>query len=127
MGNIVAGIFATFVTLPIVGFFILYIVLGRVTKNKRKAVHVSTYVTTVFLIISAYYFTNEMFNQSFLWLIVLILIIVAMIVMTVHWKVKKDLEMKRIAKGFFRMNFILFLIGHVVLVVSQLIRQVYSL
>jgi hypothetical protein len=127
MGSFIAGVFATFVTLPLVGFFILYMLLRKLTKNKRKSVHIATYITTVFLILSVHYAAVEIFGHSLLWLIALVLLVVAMIMMFVHWKVKHDLEMKLIAKGFFRMNFVLFLIAHIVLNIGGIAFRISSL
>ncbi|MDT2045695.1 DUF3397 domain-containing protein [Priestia flexa] len=127
MGSLVASILATFITLPVVGFFVLYTLLKKVIKNRRKAVHISTYVSTIFFIVSTHYFAKQIFDQSFLWLIILVLLVLAMIVMLINWQVKKDLQLKRMTKGMFRISFFFFLFSHVLLVVSGLIFELLKL
>lgn len=101
--------------------------LRKLTKNKRKSVHIATYITTVFLILSVHYAAVEIFGHSFLWLIALVLLVVAMIMMFVHWKVKHDLEMEAYCERVLSDEFRLFLIAHIVLNIGGIAFRISSL
>jgi hypothetical protein len=127
MGNVLAGILATFVTIPVLSFLISYMILRKVTKNKRKSLHISTDITTLFLILSVNYLLLTIWKESFLWLIALILLVIAMITVFMQWKVKQDVQLKKVIKGFWRLSFFLFFVGHIGLTVYGLIFRIYSL
>ena len=64
MGSFIAGVFATFVTLPLVGFYSIH-AFTQTDENKRKSVHIATYITTVFLILSVHYAAVEILGTLF--------------------------------------------------------------
>lgn len=127
MGSFIVGVFVMFVILLFVGFFILYMFLCKLMKNKRKFVYIVMYVIMVFFIFFVYYVVVEIFGYFFLWLIVLVFLVVVMIMMFVYWKVKYDLEMRFIVKGFFWMNFVLFFIVYIVLNIGGIVFCIFFL
>lgn len=127
MGSVLAGITATFVTIPVLSFLISYMILRKVTKNKRKSFHISTDIMTLFLILSVNYLSLVIWGESFLWLIALLLLVIAMITVFLQWKVQQDVQLKKVLKGFWRISFLLFFIGHIGLTIYGLVFRIYSL
>ncbi|MDQ0244201.1 Ca2+/Na+ antiporter [Bacillus fengqiuensis] len=127
MGSVLAGVTATFVTIPVLSFLISYMILRKVTKNKRKSFHISTDIMTLFLILSVNYLTLVIWEKSFLWLIALLLLVIAMITVFLQWKVQQDVQLKKVVKGFWRISFLLFFVGHIGLTVYGLVFRIYSL
>jgi hypothetical protein len=127
MGNVLAWIVATFVTIPVLSFFITYMISRKMTKNKKKSFLVSTDVMTLFLILSVNYLALAIWGESFLWQIVLLLLVIIMITLVLQWKVKQDIHLHKVLKGFWRISFLLFFIGHIGLTIYGLIFRIYSM
>jgi hypothetical protein len=51
------------------------------------------------------------------------MILIAMIFVFVHWKVKEEIVLKKVMKGFWRFNFILFLLVYITLTLYGLIHR----
>ncbi|MBM7701764.1 DUF3397 domain-containing protein [Metabacillus iocasae] len=127
MGNIIASIFATFVTVPLLAFLFSYMVLRKVTKNKKKSFHVATYIMTFFLILSAHYLLNVIAGASYGWVIALILLAMGMLTTFLHWKVKKDIHLPKVLKGFWRANLLLFSFVYMGLMICGIVLRISSL
>ncbi|WP_110112930.1 DUF3397 domain-containing protein [Bacillus sp. CGMCC 1.16541] len=127
MGTILGSIFATFVTLPLLAFIFSYMVLRKITKNKKKSFHLATYIMTFFLILAAHYLTYAISGVSYWWLITLLLLGIGMLTIFLHWKVKKDIHLPKVLKGFWRVNLLLFSILYVGLMIGGIILRISSL
>jgi Protein of unknown function (DUF3397) len=127
MGSVLAGIMATFVTIPVLSFLISYMISRKVTKNKRKSFHISTDIMTLFLILSVNYLALAIWGESFLWLIALLLLVIAIITVFLQWKIQQDVQLKKVVKGFWRISFLLFFVGHIGLTIYGLVFRIYSL
>ena len=73
----VSSIIATFVTIPIFGYIIVFIVSKLLTKKHRKSVGIALDVTTLLLIICVHYLIIAIWEHSLLWLILIIMILTA--------------------------------------------------
>lgn len=51
------------------------------------------------------------------------MILIAMIFVYVHWKVKEEIILRKVMKGFWRFNFIVFFLAYVILTVYGLIHR----
>ncbi|HWO95092.1 MAG TPA: DUF3397 domain-containing protein [Bacillus sp. (in: firmicutes)] len=127
MGSVLAGVIATFVTIPVLSFLISYMISRKVTKNKKKSFHISTDIMTLFLILSVNYLALAIWGESFLWLIALLLLVIAIITVFLQWKIQQDVQLKKVVKGFWRISFLLFFIGHIGLTIYGLAFRIYSL
>ena len=127
MGSVLAVITATFVTVPVLSFLASYIILRKVTKNKRKSFHISTDIMTLFLILSVNYLVLVIWGKSFVWHIALLLLVIATITVFLQWKIQQDVQLKKVIKGFWRISFLLFFVGHIGLTIYGLVFRVYSL
>ncbi|MCM3114040.1 DUF3397 domain-containing protein [Neobacillus sp. MER 74] len=93
------------------------------TKSTRKAVHISLDSTTFLFIISVHFLIVTIWEKSYFWVIILIMILIAMIFVLVHWKVKEEILIKKVIKGFWRFNFLLFLLAYLTLTLYGLIHR----
>ena len=94
-----------------------------ITKNTRKSVHVALDSTTILFIISVHFLILTIWDKSLFWLIILVLILIATLFVLVHWKVKEEIILKKVMKGFWRFNFILFLLAYLTLTLYGLIHR----
>jgi hypothetical protein len=121
--TILSSIISIFITLPFLGFIIVFFVTKLVTKNTRRSVHRALDYTTIFFIISVHFLIVTIWGKSLIWLIILIMILIAMVFVFVHWKVKEEIILKKVMKGFWRFNFLLFLLAYLSLTLYGLIHR----
>lgn len=115
---------ATLVTLPLVGYLLMFIFSKQFTKNHKRSVQRAIDFSTLLLIISNHFLIVVIWGKSFLWLILLILITLAIIFVLYHWKVRQEIEYTRVFKGYWRMNFLLFFFSYVVLIIYGIVQRV---
>ncbi|OIJ17736.1 hypothetical protein BKP45_19400 [Anaerobacillus alkalidiazotrophicus] len=127
MSNALAWIVATFVTLPLLAFYFVYIVSVKTTKNKRRSIKLAVDVTTILFIFAVYYIAYELWALSLFWLILIAILIVAIIFTIIHWKLSKDIELKKLIKGIWRLNFLLFLIVYFLLSIYGLFSRIFMI
>ncbi|MBB6443734.1 DUF3397 domain-containing protein [Bacillus benzoevorans] len=119
-----SSIIATFVTIPLLGYIIVFIVSKLITKKHRKSIGMALDVTTLLLIICVHYLIMAIWEISLLWLIFIILILTAAAFVVAQWKVKHDIHLTKVFKGFWRFNFLLFSFVYFALLIYGLILRV---
>ncbi|RBW70220.1 DUF3397 domain-containing protein [Bacillus taeanensis] len=124
MGNIIASLIATFVTLPLLGWIVCYALSLKITKDKKKAFKISVDFTTFLLIIACHYLLYEISGKSFLWVIIITLILTGVLFSFLHWKTKEELKFFKIMKGVWRFNFLLFSISYLLLLMLGLTHRI---
>jgi len=124
VSGIFSSIIATFVTIPLLGYIIVFVISKLVTKQHRKAVRIALDVTTFLLIISVHYCIIAIWGFSLLWVILLIMILVAILFVIIHWKFKQEIHFAKVFKGFWRFNFLLFSCAYVILLIYGLVSRV---
>lgn len=127
MSSILANVIAAFVTLPLLGYLLVFFIGKKVTKSKRRANHLAIDFSTLLLIISVHHLILVIWEKSYLWVLFLVMIFVAMIFTFIHWKVKSEINFPAIIKGFWRMNFLLFFSFHILLFGIGLVKRIASL
>jgi len=115
---------ATLVTLPLVGYLLMFIFSKQLTKNHKRSVQRAIDFSTLLLIISNHFLIVVIWGKSFLWLIFLVLITLALIFVLYHWKVRQEIDYTRVFKGYWRMNFLLFFCSYVVLILYGIVQRV---
>lgn len=125
VSDAIAWVVATFVTLPIFAFYLIYLVSVKTTKNKRKSIKLAVDTSAILFIIAVYFISYEIWSQSLLWLIITLIIVVAMIFTIIHWKVSEDIQLDKLLKGFWRFNFLLFVFMYLILSFYGLVIRIY--
>ncbi|MFP5111175.1 DUF3397 domain-containing protein [Bacillaceae bacterium C204] len=123
MITFLTSIISIFFALPFLGFLLVFFGVKLVTNNTRKSVHRALDSTTILFVISVHFLIVTIWGKSFFWLIILTMILIAMVFVLVHWKVKEEIILKKVMKGFWRFNFILFLFAYLTLTLYGLINR----
>jgi Protein of unknown function (DUF3397) len=123
LSTIFSNILALLFIMPFAGFLAVFFICRFVTKNARRSVHYALDFSTVLFIFSVHFLLKTIWEKSFFWLIILVLIVTAMVFVIVHWKVKEEINLKKVMKGFWRFNFLLFSLVYIVLTLYGLIHR----
>ena len=124
MSEVISSIIATFVTIPLLGYIIVFVISKLLTKNHRKSVKIAIDVTTLLFVISDYYFIKAIWGVSLFWLILLIMMIIAITFVLAHWKINHEIQFIKVFRGFWRFNFLFFGFIYIVLLIYGLILRV---
>lgn len=124
MSAFFSGIVATFITIPILGYLMVFIISKQITRKHRKSVHIALDVSTLLFIISVHFLVISIWDRSFLWLILLLILAIAIVIVLIHWKVKEEIQFPLVFRGFWRFNFILFFSIYVVLICLGLFKSI---
>ncbi|MFV8827045.1 DUF3397 domain-containing protein [Alkalihalobacterium sp. APHAB7] len=126
MSSAFAWFIATVVTLPIVGWYLVYIITVKITKKKSYSIRLAADISLVFFILAVYFISYEIWKQSFLWIILIVFFAVAICFTIIHWKVAKDVHLVRLFRGIWRFNFILFFLAYILLSTFGFITRIFS-
>ncbi|MGE6258647.1 DUF3397 domain-containing protein [Heyndrickxia sporothermodurans] len=124
MGTFLSWIIAILITVPLVGYLLSFIIVKQITKNHRKAVSISIDITTFILIVSVHFMIKAIWNHSFLWLIFLFMLLLALSFVIIYRYLRNEIEYVRIFRGYWRLNFLLFFIVYFVLLIFGLTSRV---
>lgn len=125
MAEFISTVAAGFVTVPLAGYLIIFIVSKHLTKNHRRSVHRAIDFTTLLFIIAVHFLITIIWGKSFLWLIMLILIVLALTFVVIHWKYRQEIDFPRVFRGFWRFNFLLFFFAYLILILLGLFQRVF--
>ncbi|MFC7392450.1 DUF3397 domain-containing protein [Scopulibacillus cellulosilyticus] len=123
MTNTIPFIIALFSTIPVLTWFVLLIFFSLIIKKKPKAFKLSVDIATFFVIISAASRMTYLWHRPFTGIISLIILLVAFIYTVLYWKTNHEWQSKRLFKGIWRMNFLLFMIGDFILFCYGVINE----
>ncbi|MGG3736453.1 DUF3397 domain-containing protein [Aeribacillus pallidus] len=124
MSTIVSSILALLITIPIIGYLLVFVIVKQATKNHRTAVRYGIDVTTMILLFAVHYMLLVIFNQSFFWMILIALLVIGIMFVLLHWQVKKEIIISKVLKGYWRLNFLLLSIAYFVLLMYGLTVRV---
>ncbi len=121
MKSILSTILTLFFAMPFLGFFLVFIVVKGLTKNSRKAMHTALDYSTILFIGSVYFLIDTIWGKSLFGIIILVLIIIAIFFVFAHWKLKGEIMLIKVWKGFWRFTFLLFFLAYITLTLYGLI------
>ncbi|MFZ3588027.1 DUF3397 domain-containing protein [Bacillus sp. DJP31] len=127
MTSFFSGVIATIITVPLLGFLLLFTVFRFILEKKRKAFQLSVDLTTILLMYSVYYLGQVIFNISFLSYILIFVLIIAIIFLFLQWKVNEEVHFLKVLKGVWRCNFLFFLVFHFALTIYGLTERMREL
>jgi predicted lysophospholipase L1 biosynthesis ABC-type transport system permease subunit len=126
MGDIVAWVIATIVTIPLLGWYLIYITTVKISKNKSKSLRLASDWTTILFMVAVYFIMVELWARSFLWIILAAFFFIAILVTWIHWKLSGDIQVGKLFRGIWRFNFILFFLLYVLLFSYGLILRIFA-
>lgn len=121
--TVVSSIITTFLTVPLFGFILVFLLFKLITKNSRKSIHNALDYSTILFIISVHFLIITIWGRSLFWLIILVLIFFAMAFVVIHWKVKGEIVITKVIKGFWRFSFLIFFAVYVTLTVYGFLHR----
>lgn len=124
MSSAVAWLLATFITVPLVAFYFIYIITVKTTKSKNISIKRAVDFSTILFIFAVYFIVYEIWNVSLFWLLLIMIISVAIIFTIIHWLVSKDIFLAKLLKGIWRLNFILFFLAYFILSIYGLVLRI---
>lgn len=126
MTDVFAWIIATFITLPILFFYLVYLVAVKVNKNKKRSFRLAVDSSTLFFIISIHFLIKEIWGIPTFWIIIIVMLMIAICFTVIHWKLAEDIHLGKLVRGIWRFHFLLFFTLYVFLSVFGLIFKVYQ-
>ncbi|MCS0787330.1 DUF3397 domain-containing protein [Cytobacillus pseudoceanisediminis] len=121
-----SSLIATLVTIPLLGYLAVFIISKQITKKHKRSVHIALDVSTLFFILAVHYLIVVIWDKSYLWMIVLSLLITAVTFIIMHWRIKQEINLRALFKGFWRFNFLLYFTAYIVLMFIGLVQRVTS-
>ncbi|SDM04180.1 DUF3397 domain-containing protein [Bacillus sp. OK048] len=123
MNSFISSIITIFLTVPLLGFFIIYIINKLITNNTRKSIHKALDYSTILFIFAVHFLALTIWEKSFFWIIFLVLIIIAMVFVFIHWRIKGEIIFSKVFKGFWRFNFLIFFFAYLSLTIFGILRS----
>ena len=123
MSTILASLFATLVTLPLLTMIVIYFISRKITRSNKKSFHYAIDFSTVFFILSVHYLIVTIWDKSFFLILTSILLVIGIFIVIVQYKVREELDFTRVAKGFWRLNFLLFFVAYFCLSLYGIIKR----
>lgn len=127
MEFVLSAFIATLVTLPIVGYLIIFVVTKRWTKNHRKAVQYGINSSVLLLIVSVHFLIQSIFNMSLLWLVISVALLLSIAVVLVHLRFKEEIQYAKLLRGMIRLNAFVFTLSYLVLVVVGITKNLFKI
>lgn len=124
MSAFFSNIAAAFITIPILGYIIIFVVSKQITKKHRRAVQNAIDGSTFLFIISVHFLIMAIWEISLLWMILLLVMFIGVGVVLLHWKVKEEIDYKRVFRGFLRFNFLVFFSLYSILLMIGIVQSI---
>jgi hypothetical protein len=119
----ISSIITIFLTVPLFGFFIIFVINKLITKNARKSFHKALDYSNILFILAVHFLLITIWGKSFFWWILLVLMIIAMVFVVIHWRIKGEIIFTKVFKGFWRFNFLIFFLAYISLTLFGILRS----
>ncbi|MFD1705788.1 DUF3397 domain-containing protein [Siminovitchia sediminis] len=127
MGTFLSSAAAIFITLPILFYVLIFTIVKQMTRNHRKALNAAIYSTTFILIFSVHFLVVTIWENSYLFVIILFMLITAVFFTILHWKTREEIIYKKVFAGYWRLNFLLFSFFYIGLIIFGVITRAKDL
>lgn len=118
VANVLSNLFAFIVTLPFVGFLLLYVGFYLYFENRRSAIRWSMDITTFFLILSISIMYNKIFSSSFgFWLVIAVFLVLLGMIGGLQNQIRGTLHLAKMLRGAWRLGFVFLAFSYVLLFV----------
>ncbi|MEK4565427.1 DUF3397 domain-containing protein [Alkalihalobacillus sp. FSL R5-0424] len=122
----VAALVATVVTIPALGWYLIYISTVKLTKQKRKAVIWASDGSAILFMAAVYYIMSQLWEPTSVWLVLALFLSVAITFTIIYWNVMDDFYAMKLFKGIWRLNFLIFVTIYILLSGYGLIWSIFS-
>jgi hypothetical protein len=126
MTALFSGLLATIVTIPFLGFAIIYFVSTKMIEDKKRSIKLAADGSTIIFIISVHFIVHEIWQQSYLWLILIVILVTAIAMAFLQRSLYEDIHVLKLVKGIWRVNFLLFVLVYILLFTYGLTTRIIS-
>ncbi|GGH74463.1 hypothetical protein JOD43_000281 [Pullulanibacillus pueri] len=117
-------LFAVLIAAPMVTLFALYWLFKGIFKEAKKALHWSVDITTFFTILSVDVVMYGIWHHHFFGRILFAFILIAFLFTGLNWIFKDNIQPKKLIRGAWRFNFLIFMSLYIVLIIYGLISGI---
>lgn len=121
-----AAFIATVVTIPALGWYLIYISTVKLTRQKRKAIKWASDCSAVLFMAAVYFIMEQLWEPTSVWLVLALFFSVAITFTIIYWNVMEDFYATKLLKGIWRLNFLIFVSIYILLSGYGLIRSIFS-
>lgn len=122
--NIIIYLLSFFITVPIIATLTLYMIVLKIRRSSRMAVHKAVNWSTIFYILSVFILIQYLFNVSITGSVLIFMIIVLTIIIIYQWKTNVDIKIKKAFKILWKICFLLFFILYISFTIIGLIMEI---
>lgn len=97
-----------------------------ITKKQRFSIQLSIDISTIFFVFAVHFIVKEISTIHLLPYVIIFLLIVASILTIVQYNIKKEIKVRKIIKGVWRLTFLLFFPFYLISMVYGLISSIMS-
>lgn len=127
MNQMFAYLAAVLITLPVPLTIIVYMIMRKTVKNKKKSLHLTVNSMTLIYVFAVPAALFVIFERSYISYVFILLILLLSLFVFLQWKVKEEIVFKKAFKGFWRFSFLLFVSLHVSLTIYGLAYRLMTL
>lgn len=124
--GILSSIYGIIIIFPLIGYLIAFIILKLALKNHKRAVFLAIDITTFIMLFSVHHLVKVIFNQSFFWLIVIIMLFFAALLVSYVYKTKGEIVYEKVFKSIWRMYFLILLVAYILLMLIGIYQTITS-
>lgn len=111
---------------PIFMLFFIFVISKMITKKQRFSIQLSIDISTIFFVLAVHFIVKEISTIHLLPYVIIFLLIVASILTIVQYNIKKEIKVRKIIKGVWRLTFLLFFPFYLISMVYGLISSIMS-
>ncbi|KAB7669274.1 DUF3397 domain-containing protein [Bacillus sp. B1-b2] len=126
MLNFTSNLLSFFVVFPIFMLFFIFVISKMITKKQRFSIQLSIDISTIFFVFAVHFIVKEISTIHLLPYVIIFLLIVASILTIVQYNIKKEIKVRKIIKGVWRLTFLLFFPFYLISMVYGLISSIMS-
>lgn len=119
------NLFIFFLIFPIISTLVVFYLSNYIFKHTWKAIHFTVQSTAVFYIIAVVLLLEKFFNQTFVGIILIILITVLSVILIFQWKRHTEVNLRTGLKVLTRISFLVFGIIYTMLISYEIFQAMY--
>ncbi|MCD5322581.1 MULTISPECIES: DUF3397 domain-containing protein [Pontibacillus] len=127
MNQVIAYLAAILITMPIPLTIIVYLIMRKTVKNKKKSLHMTVNSMTVIYVLAVPAALFVIFERSYISYVFILLLLLLSLFIYLQWKVRDEIEFRKAFKGFWRFSFLLFAGLHISLTIYGLANRLMTL
>lgn len=124
MSALLSNIAAAFITLPLLGYIIIFVITKQASKQHRRAVKMAIDGSALLFVISVHYLIVVIWGKSLIWLILALLILIGAAVTVAHWKFRGEISFPKVFRAFWRLTFLVFSFAYLSLLLVGLLKSI---